>query len=294
MGIIKGETVLVTGSEGFVGRHVVTALRTSGYTVFEFDRRDGDIATAELAYDRLDHIIHLASRVYVPLSWETPYPFYHTNVLGTINVLELCRRTGCRLTYISSYIYGTPQYLPVDENHPVDPASPYNHSKFMAEEACRFYAGTFNVPVVIFRPVNIYGPGQNPDFLIPFIISQITDPATKQVEVRDLRPRRDYLFIDDFTDALLRSFTLDGFRIFNLGSGKSVSAEEIIGTVMKQSGISKEYHSSGQERTHEIWDVVADIRKFSEETGWKPLTSFEEGIRKILDSGSHKPFKTSV
>ncbi len=241
MGIIRDETVLVTGSDGFVGRHVVTALRNSGYTVYEFDRRDGDIATAELSYDRLDHIIHLASMVYVPLSWENPYPFYRTNVLGTVNVLELCRRTGCRLTYISSYIYGTPQYLPVDENHPVDPASPYNHSKFMAEEACRFYAGTFNVPVVIFRPVNIYGPGQNPDFLIPFIINQITDPSSKQVEVKDLRPRRDYLFIDDFTNALLRSFTLDGFHIFNLGSGKSVSVEEIIATVMQQSGLNKEY-----------------------------------------------------
>ena len=134
---------------------------------------DGDIATAEFSYEKLDHVIHLASRTYVPASWENPLDFYRTNASGTTNILDLCRKQGCSLTYVSSYVYGTPQYLPVDENHPVAPVSPYNHSKLVAEDICRFYSEQFGVPVTILRPVNIFGPGQNPSFLIPFIIEQV-------------------------------------------------------------------------------------------------------------------------
>lgn len=289
MGVTGPNTILVTGSDGFIGRQLVSTLRESGRAVLEFDRKQGDIATFDFSGLQVSHIIHLASMVYVPLSWENPAPFYRTNVMGTVNILEHCRKTGCRLTYVSSYIYGTPRYLPVDELHPVDPGSPYNHSKFMAEEACRFYASTFDVPVVVFRPVNIYGPGQRSDFLIPFIIGQVTDPVVPEVTVMDLRPRRDYLYISDFTDALIRSIGMEGFHVFNLGSGQSVSVEEIITTVMETSGITKPFKASGKERPNEIWDVFADIRKYSEASGWKPLTPFREGIRHCL---SEHPQKT--
>jgi len=282
------ETVLVTGSKGFIGHHLVSDLRNRGFSVLEFDRCDGDIVTMDFRFPHIDHIIHLASLVYVPMSWEDPYPFYRTNVMGTVNILELCRKKGCKLTYVSSYIYGAPRYLPVNESQPVDPASPYNHSKFLAEEACRFYAGTYHVPVVIFRPINIYGPGQHPNFLIPTIINQVVNPDLEQVEVIDLRPRRDYLFITDFTDALIRSFTLEGFNLFNIGAGKSFSVEEIVLTVMQQAGIRKEYLATGKERPHEIWDVYADIRKFSGMTGWEPTTSIDQGIRKSLPGASDK------
>jgi nucleoside-diphosphate-sugar epimerase len=282
MGMSPPKSVLVTGSDGFIGRQVVSALRSREFMVYEFDRKDGDISSPNLNLPHTDHIIHLASMVYVPLSWEDPFPFYKTNVLGTVNVLEHCRRTGSQLIYVSSYVYGAPKYLPVDELHPVEAVSPYNHSKYLAEEVCRFYAENFKIPIVLIRPVNVFGPGQNPDFLIPSIINQIFDPGVEKITVMDLRPRRDYLYISDFVEALIHSLPIKGFHIYNIGSGTSVSVEEIIVTILKQTGISKEIISSGKERTNEIWDMYMNIRKFSEETGWKPGITFEEGIEQCV------------
>jgi nucleoside-diphosphate-sugar epimerase len=282
MGMSPPKSVLVTGSNGFIGRQVVRALRSSEYLVYEFDRNDGDISSESLILPHTDHIIHLASMVYVPLSWEDPFPFYKTNVLGTVNVLEHCRRTGSKLIYVSSYVYGTPKYLPVDELHPVEVVSPYNHSKYLAEEVCRFYAENFKLPIVIIRPVNVYGPGQNAQFLIPSIINQVFDPGVEKIKVMDLRPRRDYLFISDFVEALICSLSIKGFHIYNIGSGTSVSVQEIINTILKKAGIGKETISSGKERANEIPDMYLDIRKFSEETGWKPEITFEEGIGQCI------------
>ena len=185
--------------------------------------------------------------------------------------------------------YGTPQYLPVDENHPVNPLSPYNHSKLLAEEACRYYSETFNFPVTVFRPVNIYGPGQNPVFLIPKIMKQALDRSFESIEVMDLRPKRDFLFIDDFIQAILLSFGQKSFDIYNIGSGYSVSVEEIITTILKASGISKPYSAKGEERKNETWDVYNDISKIKNQFSWKPVTSFESGIQKCI-----KEYKASL
>lgn len=281
--MIEPKHILVTGSEGFIGKKLVNTLRTLGHHIEEFDRNVGDISSYHFHYEQLDHIIHLASLIFVPASWKDPKSFYQTNVIGTINVLELCRSLGCALTYISSYVYGTPQYLPVDEKHPATPASPYNHSKLMAEEACQYYYNIFNVPVTIFRPVNVYGPGQNADFLIPKIIRQTFDDSISSIEVMDLKPRRDYLYIDDFIEAIVASLNSVKFDIFNLGSGYSLSVEEVIKTILEESRIGKAYNARNEPREHEIWDVYADISKIKRQLGWEPATSFQEGIKSCID-----------
>jgi nucleoside-diphosphate-sugar epimerase len=203
--------------------------------------------------------------------------------MGTVNVLELCRKMNCALTYISSYIYGTPQYLPVDEKHPIFPASPYNHSKLLAEEACRYYSTTFNFPTTIFRPVNIFGPNQNPDFLIPKIIKQAFDPTVEVIEVMDLRPKRDFLFIDDMISAIIKSFDNDKLEIYNIGSGHSVSVEEIIKTILSVSGIKKAYYAPNIERKNETWDVYVDISKIKKQLKWAPETTFDQGMHICID-----------
>ena len=279
---LERKRILVTGSAGFIGRKLVSTLRRRGVQVEEFDRDQGDISSYIFKYEHLDHIIHLASLIFVPASWNDPKSFYQTNVIGTVNILELCRKLKCPLTYISSYVYGSPKYLPVDEKHPVQPASPYNHSKLLAEEACRYYYDIFEVPVTIFRPVNVYGPGQNIDFLIPKIIRQVFDSNVSSVEVMDLKPRRDYLFIDDFVTAILFSIGNQNFDIFNLGSGYSISVEEVIKTVMNLSGITKPYHALNRVREHEVMDVYTNISKISETMGWKPVISFDTGIEKCI------------
>jgi nucleoside-diphosphate-sugar epimerase len=270
--------ILVTGSSGFIGKHLVKSLREQEYVVYEFDHDQGDIADFKFQFTRLDHIVHLASLIFIPASWDNPQEFYRTNVMGVVNVLETCRKYNCSLTYISSYVYGTPQYLPVDENHPVNPSSPYNHSKLIAEDVCRFYSEAFHIPVTIFRPVNVYGPGQRADFLIPKIIAQALDQAVNAIEVMDLRPKRDYLYVDDFIDAVILSFSQQKFDIFNISSGHSVSVEDIILTILRESGCEKPYSAKNIERPNEIWDVYADHSKLSSQMNWSPKTSFEKGI----------------
>jgi len=280
---MKGR-ILVTGSSGFIGTNLLNRLKSNGYDVVTFDVEDGDIATAEFNFPKLDHVIHLASKTYVPASWENPLDFYRTNASGTTNILDLCRKQGCSLTYISSYVYGTPQYLPVDENHPVAPVSPYNHSKLVAEDICRFYAEQFGVPVTILRPVNIFGPGQKESFLIPFIIQQALDSSIKTVEVMDLRPKRDFLYIDDFMDLITLTIGRKSYGVFNVGSGYSVSVQEIIETILKISGINKPYLDKKIERKNEVWDVYVSVAKAKAELGWEPKTTFAEGIEKIINA----------
>ncbi len=135
------------------------------------------------------------------------------------------------------YVYGTPCYLPVDESHPINPASPYNHSKLIAEEICKYYSQTFNFPVTVLRPVNVYGPAHKKEFLIPTIIQQVMDNTIDTINVQDLRPKRDYLFIDDFIAALISTISSKGFEIYNIGCGYSISVEKITQVVMQKTGI---------------------------------------------------------
>ncbi len=160
--------ILVTGATGFLGRHLVTALESQGRVVRQHSSADGDIASCSLPMEGVSHVFHLAARSYVPESWQNPRSFYHTNVMGTVNVLEHCRQNHAALTLLSSYVYGQPQRLPIAEDHPLVAANPYAHTKILAEDTARFYEQRFGISLLIVRPFNIYGPGQRGSFLIPF------------------------------------------------------------------------------------------------------------------------------
>ncbi len=279
------KTILVTGAAGFIGKALSGKLQEAGHEVVGFDVGQGDI-TDEKALDpflgrKISHVFHLAGKTFVPESWKDPFGFFQVNLMGTVNVLEFCRKLGIPLTYVSSYLYGEPDYLPVDEAHPVKSYNPYSQSKVMADATCQFYARHYNFPVTIFRPFNAYGPGQSRLFLINEIISKVMDTAIPVVEVMDLRPKRDYIYIDDLVDALILSMDKPQ-GIFNLGSGYSKSVEEIIILVLKLTGISKEYRSKSEIRPNEIFDLYADIRKAGRELDWFPKVSFEAGIEQCI------------
>ena len=277
--------ILVTGSAGFIGQALVLRLKKEGYEVAEFDIGQGDITSEGVLeqFSGISHLFHLAGKTFVPESWKNPFGFYQVNVMGTINVLEYCRRHGIALTYIASYLYGEPEYLPVDENHPVKSYNPYSHSKVVADNTCQFYARQFGLPVTIFRPFNAYGPGQSPLFIIPEIITKFIDPAIPSVEVMDFRPKRDYIYIDDLVDALLRSIEHPG-GVYNLGSGYSKSVEEIVALVRHYTGSEKPAIAKGNDRPNEIFDLYADISRAKAELGWEPVTPFEQGIRNCIRS----------
>lgn len=278
--------ILVTGASGFVGRSLVAELRRREAHVIEFGRTQGDIARFELQpNDDIRHVFHLAAKTFVPDSWKAPREFYEVNVMGTINVLEFCRKRQARLTLMSSYVYGRPERLPIGEDHPVRAFNPYANSKILAENAAEFYHDAFGVSVTSIRPFNIYGPEQAEHFLIPTLVKQACDPACDAVIVADDRPKRDYLFIDDLIQLLM--LQLDNPAVngaFNAGSGSSISVRDVAAMIIGIAGANKPVVSRGLERPDEVLDTVADITKAQRQLGWTPRISIEAGLRRVIAS----------
>ncbi|MBV8213879.1 MAG: NAD(P)-dependent oxidoreductase [Verrucomicrobia bacterium] len=276
------EGVLVTGADGFIGTHLVRALRAAGHKVFAHSRRHGDIAHCALDFAEVGHVFHLAARTFVPESWSVPLAFYEVNVLGTVNVLEFCRRGNASMTLMSSYVYGRPARLPIGEADPLEAFNPYSHSKILAEETSRYYERQFGVPVTIMRPFNIYGPGQDRRFLIPAILTQLIETDTSAIVVADLRPRRDYLFISDLIELLMRTVFRREGGIFNAGSGSSWGVEEVVAIANQLVPTPKSARSEGDPRRDEVLNVVADISRAQHEFRWEPKVSLHGGLRETL------------
>jgi nucleoside-diphosphate-sugar epimerase len=277
--------VLVIGSNSFVGKALKRRLLSNDYTLFEMNS-DSDITEPENFFkfknEPLDYVFHLAAKTFVPDSWVTPTDFYHTNVLGTGNVLDFCRQESISLTYVSAYLYGQPEKLPISEDDNIQPNNPYAHSKYLAEQICEFYAKEFGLSVIVLRPFNAYGIGQSDKFLVPHVIKQALN--NNEIKVKDLNPKRDYIYIDDLIDALIMSVAFqEHFGVFNIGSGSSVSVKELIDVVQGILGTNKEVLSENNIRKNEMDNVVADISKAKRELGWSPLYSFNQGIEKIIE-----------
>lgn len=277
------KNILVTGADGFIGKRLVKRLYELGFTVFEHNISDGDITTASFDFENISHVFHLAAMTFVPDSWKNPNEFYRVNVMGTENVLEFCRKNKISLTIPSTYVYGVPEYMPIPENHKINPNTPYNHSKVLAESLCEFYSKAFGMDIVVFRPFNIYGAGQSGQFIIPKIVSQVMDPEISEIEVMDLAPKRDYLYIDDLINAFILSINKEGYNVYNLASGKSYSVEEIILLSEQILGVNKPYKSVGQQRQGEVFDIVADISKIKTELNFVPQFDFYNGLKNMID-----------
>jgi len=282
-GFDPGQRVVVTGAGGFLGRQLAKRLRTVGVDVVELSRASGfHLLDDPLPLQGVDHLFHLAGETGVVEAWDDPPRFHLVNSHGTVRVLDQARLAGCSVTYVSAYIYGTPRQLPIDESHPVAPNNPYAFSKWMAEQACEWYAQTFGLPITVIRLFNVYGPGQSNRFLIARIVEKMLDPATPAIELMDLAPKRDYLFIDDAVAALMCSRPTSGYQLFNVGSGKSHSVSEVVDTVIQASGISKPVVDKHQARPNEIPDVVADCARLRTVSGWTPRVSLRDGIVRML------------
>jgi nucleoside-diphosphate-sugar epimerase len=277
---------LITGSTGFIGRALRRRLSNDGYEISELNS-DSDIRKAQSFLRFIDlniHcVFHLAGKTYVPESWQNPGEFYHVNVMGTENVLEFCRQKSIPLIYVSSYLYGQPEKLPISENDQIVPNNPYAHSKYLAEQLCEFYAREFGVAVVILRPFNIYGPGQSDRFLIPLIVRQALEGQA--IKVKTLEPRRDYIYLDDAVDAMVcaaENISMP-FAVYNIGSGYSLSVHEVIREVLGIVKINIPVISEDMVRKNEIHDVIANISLAKRELGWQPHYSFRQGIESVID-----------
>lgn len=277
--------ICITGGTGFLGKHIVKALLDGGYSVLQINHDDTDISSEKgldcINFEGIDYIIHLAAASFVPESWTLPTKFYRTNTMGTLNVLEICRKNNIPLLYVSSYMYGVPKALPINETSEEQAVNPYGHSKFLAEQLCRFYSENYNSNVIILRPFNIYGCGQSNKFLIPYVINQALN--SPQIEVQDINPVRDYIYVDDVVDAVMKIIkTVKRFEIYNIGSEKSYSVKEIIDIVQSILKINKPVLSKNKERYNEISCVVSDCSKLKNDYNWCARNSLREGIKKTI------------
>jgi nucleoside-diphosphate-sugar epimerase len=275
--------VLVTGASGFIGTHLVPKLRANRHDVIEVNSARGDLSE-KATWSSLplsEVVIHLAGKTFVPDSWKDPAGFLKTNLHGTVGALNYCRQYNARLVFLSSYLYGNPEKLPIQESASLNANNPYALSKKLAEEACEFYANHFGIKTAILRPFNVYGPGQAESFLIPSIVNQVTSGDI--IRVKDLEPKRDYIYIDDLIDAITKTVDLNRkFNIFNIGTGVSHSVAEIINLIQEIKGTNRVVHSACERRPEEVMDAKADITKVSEVLGWVPKWSLRSGLQKIL------------
>lgn len=281
--------ILITGHLGFIGQALVNRLCSLHKEFVGLSRSQGlDIRTPSafnaVVPSQISCVVHLAGLTNVPLSWREPSEFYHTNTLGTQVVLDFCRAHSLPLIFFSSYLYGLPQYLPIDEDHPITPSNPYAQSKWFAEQLCQFYAKHYDVPVTILRPFNIYGPGQSTNFLISRVLEQAKKSDT--IHVQDTAPRRDYVYVDDLIDVVMFFLSRNTHHgVYNVGSGLSYSVLDVISLLSTCMDKKLTVVSENIRRENEIMDTVADISRIQSIFDWKPKT-LEAGLKLLTNNAN--------
>jgi len=276
--------IAVTGSSGFIGSHLVTKIKEKQFELVEISRTTGcDISNFNSVKDikACDIIVHLAAKTFVPDSFDNPAEFYKFNYASTLNVLELARLWNAKVIYMSSYFYGPPQYLPVDENHPLKPHNPYAQSKLHSEELCKAYARDFKLNCISLRLFNIYGPGQRNNFLIPEIFEKM---KTASIVLNDPRPKRDYIHVYDVVDAIIKCFdskSHSNFEVYNLGTGISISVKRLVEIILQQNKSNATVEFLNKYRPTEVLDSVAGNEKIIKFLDIQKFMSIEEGLKTL-------------
>jgi nucleoside-diphosphate-sugar epimerase len=281
------KNVAISGCDGFVGKHLLDFLKNKNFNIFPLTKQKGYDLNNEINnyhLPKLDVILHLAAKSFVPDSFNKPYTFYQNNFISTLNILELAKKNNTRIIFFSTYIYGNPKYLPIDELHSLNPTNPYAQSKLICEELCKGYSRDFNIPIIIVRPFNIYGVGQKTPFLIPEIIHQAKNG---KIILSDSRPKRDFIHVNDIIEAINILINIEikenEYQIFNLGSGKSYSVDEIANLIISLIDPRIKINYLDNYRKGEILETISNNDKIFKLTGWKSKTDLKDGLREIID-----------
>lgn len=278
--------IAVSGSDGFLGCYVCALLEQKGHRIVRIDLTQGvDFSDPESVKNipEVECFIHLANLVYVPGSYEKPALYYRVNYMTTLNALEVCRRDKAHMVYVSSYVYGSPKYLPVDEKHPVDPFNPYAQTKVICEKLCEGYHRDFGVSVSVIRPFNLYGVGQKGKLLIPEIFEQIKR-GEKDIHLKAASPKRDYVNVIDVAKAIcVCAEKRESYGIYNACSGDSVSVKEITEIINGLLKTKVNFHFSQSDRPNEVDDTRGAYDNLKS-LGWEPTITFEQGIKMIIES----------
>ena len=305
--------ILVTGGCGFIGSHLVEHLVEEGYNVICFDRYniDGnlynlnnskykndiefflgdirDIDSLKKATNGVSSILHLAALISIPYSYTSPLAYVKTNIEGTYNVLEIAKDNNIDDTIITSTseIYGTAQFSPMSEKHPINGQSPYAASKIAADQLSLSYYRSYDLPVKIIRPFNNYGPRQSSRAVIPTIIFDVISKK-KEITLGNINTKRDFLYVKDTILAytkLLNSKKHYG-EVFNFGSGISYKISDVVKDIQKINNSNKKINISSNKlrpENSEVFDLVADCKKSIDLLQWFPKYSFADGLLETND-----------
>ncbi len=313
------ERVLVTGAGGFIGSHLVERLVERGYAVralvhynatghwsnLELLPADvlktievvaGDVTDSsqlEVAVRDCSIVFHLAALISIPYSYRAPRAYLTTNVTGTVNVAEACLRNGVRrLVHTStSEVYGSAQYEPMDEAHPLVAQSPYAASKIAADKVVESFARSFDLPVTTVRPFNTYGPRQSARAVIPTIITQAL--AGGVIRLGSTAPVRDLTFVRDTADGFIAAGIADTVpgEVVNLGTGKGRSVAELVEAVGRRLGKTLTVESDPQRvrpAASEVTRLVSHNARAADRIGWRPSVSLDDGLAAtIRDIAQH-------
>jgi dTDP-glucose 4,6-dehydratase len=311
----NNKEVLVTGADGFIGSHLTEKLAAEGAQVRAFvyynsfgrwgwlDETPGDLMKnievfpgdirdpyrVKEAVRGKEIVFHLASLIAIPYSYCAPDSYVQTNVGGTLNVLKACRSQGVeRLVHTStSEVYGTAQYVPIDEKHPLQGQSPYSATKIGADMLAESFHRSFDLPLVIVRPFNTYGPRQSARAVIPTIMSQLLSDV-RRIKLGDLTPTRDFTYVSDTVSGFLSAAVCDRAlgQTMNVGSGREISIGDLAQTIIEVAGIEAEVISEDERLRppeSEVNRLLCDASRAREWTGWTPEKSLEEGLAETSD-----------
>jgi len=306
--------VLVTGAGGFIGSHLVETLLRMDYDVKAFVQyrssgtwgwleecqRDvssnlevvlGDVrdsGSVENAMRNCTAVLHLAALISIPYSYQSPESYIDTNIRGTFNVLQAARKFSVDKVVCTSTseVYGSAQYVPIDEKHPLVGQSPYSATKIASDQLAVSFFSSFSIPIIILRPFNTFGPRQSARAIIPSIISQI-QRKRGEIKLGNLTPTRDFTFVQDTVAGFIAALkSKEGLgEVFNIGSGFEVSIRDLVRLISEHMATEVTIFEDEQRIrpiNSEVIRLCADATRAKEVLGWKPKFSGKSGLSRGL------------
>lgn len=306
-------TALITGADGFIGSHLTEALVQAGYKVKalaiynslgswgwldglpcmdQVEVVSGDVRDPHFCKhisQGVDVVFHLAALIAIPYSYVAPDSYVDTNVKGTLNMCQAARECGVKrfIHTSTSEVYGTAQYVPIDEKHPLQPQSPYSASKIGADAMAMSFFNAFNLPLTIARPFNTYGPRQSARAVIPTIISQIASGA-RQIKLGDVTPTRDFNYVSDTCRGFIQLAECEQAvgETVNIGSNYEISVGDTLNLIREIMGSKVEFITDDQRlrpEKSEVFRLWCDNRKIESLTGFKPEVDIRRGLERTIE-----------
>ena len=329
--ILKRKRTLVTGADGFIGSHLVEQLVGEGATVralvhynsfnswgwlegcpcvSDVEVMPGDVRDPGLCRDMMrdmEVVFHLAALIPIPYSYRAPASYVDTNVVGTLNLCQAAHAAGIqKFVHVStSEVYGSAQYVPIDERHPLSAQSPYSASKIGADAIAVSFWHSFQLPVVLARPFNTYGPRQSARAVIPTIISQLAHDAA-HVRLGDVTTSRDFTYVDDTCEGLMAVARLDGClgEVFNIGSNHEITVTDLVhllGSIMRVAPTITLDDQRLRPEASEVRRLRCDGTKLEHASGFRPRVTIEQGLTRTVawfadpeQAGRYKPHLYNV